>query len=119
MVIATADHSPGSWRRPEFARSAVFRSTDCAESWERVTEGFEDEMIPTEVVPGNATESIWEIMSRCALEESEEHCLKELVESKGMIYLCTPFSRAAAEVGGSDAGAAEGGWALVCGGEVE
>src|SRR2546430_17074446 len=36
-------------------------------------------------------------MSRCALEESEEHCLKKLVESKGMIYLCTPFSRAAAE----------------------
>ena len=58
---------------------------------------IEDEMIPTAVVPGNATESIWEIMSRCALEESEEHCLKELVESKGMIYLCTPFSRAAAE----------------------
>jgi photosystem II stability/assembly factor-like uncharacterized protein len=46
LVIATADHSPGSWRRPEFARSAVFRSTDSAQSWQRVTNGFEEEMKP-------------------------------------------------------------------------
>ena len=46
MVIATADHSPGSWQRPEFARSAVFRSVDAARSWQRVEAGFEDEMKP-------------------------------------------------------------------------
>src|SRR5207237_7569674 len=46
MIIATADHSPGSWQRPEFARSAVFRSTDYAQSWERVMNGFEEEMKP-------------------------------------------------------------------------
>lgn len=57
---------------------------------------IEDEMIPNEVVPGNAKESIWEIMKRCALSEEEEVALKKYVESKGMIYLCTPFSRAAA-----------------------
>ena len=28
---------------------------------------IDDEMIPNSVVPGNATESIWDIMSRCAL----------------------------------------------------
>jgi sialic acid synthase SpsE len=56
-----------------------------------------DEMIPNDVVPGNTTETIWDIMVRCALSESEEIRLKEYVESKGMIYLCTPFSRAAAE----------------------
>jgi len=55
----------------------------------------DDEMIPNRVVPGNTTETIWEIMKRCALSESEEMRLKEYVESKGMIYLCTPFSRAA------------------------
>ena len=32
----------------------------------------DDEMIPNDVVPGNATESIWNIMSRCALSEDEE-----------------------------------------------
>lgn len=58
---------------------------------------IEDEMIPNDVVPGNATESIWNIMARCALSENEEAQLKEYVESKGMIFLCTPFSRAAAQ----------------------
>lgn len=55
-----------------------------------------DEMIPNTVVPGNARESIWEIMRRCALSAEEEWRLKAYVESRGMIYLCTPFSRAAA-----------------------
>ena len=57
---------------------------------------IEDEMIPNNVIPGNAKESIWQIMSRCALSEEEERQLKSYVESKGMIFLCTPFSRAAA-----------------------
>jgi len=55
-----------------------------------------DEMVPNQVVPGNAKETIWEIMQRCALSEEEERRLKEHVESRGMIYLSTPFSRAAA-----------------------
>lgn len=58
---------------------------------------IEDEMIPNDVIPGNAKESIWDIMKRCALTEDEEIKLKAYVESKGMIYLCTPFSRAAAD----------------------
>jgi N-acetylneuraminate synthase len=57
---------------------------------------IEDEMIPNDVAPGNATESIWEIMKRCAISSAEEIELKRRVESQGMIYLCTPFSRAAA-----------------------
>lgn len=58
---------------------------------------IEDEMIPNKVVPGNATESIWDMMIRCKLSDMEEMYLKGYVESKGMIYLCTPFSRAAAD----------------------
>lgn len=57
---------------------------------------IDDEMIPNDVIPGNATESIWDIMARCALSEDEEVSLKEYVEGKGMLYLSTPFSRAAA-----------------------
>lgn len=49
------------------------------------------------VIPGNATVSIYEIMDRCSLNEEEEIKLKEYVESKGMIFISTPFSRAAAE----------------------
>ena len=56
-----------------------------------------DEMIPNDVVPGNARESIWRIMSRCALTEAEEQETKRYAESKGLLYLSTPFSRAAAD----------------------
>ena len=49
------------------------------------------------VIPGNADVSIYEIMDRCSLNEAEETELKNYVESKGMIFISTPFSRAAAE----------------------
>lgn len=60
---------------------------------------IEDEMIPAakQVIPGNATESIYDIMARCALTFEEEKELKQYVEQKGMIFLSTPFSRAAAD----------------------
>src|SRR3989338_2955039 len=45
----------------------------------------------------NAKMSIYEIMERCALSEKEERELKRYTENLGMIYLCTPFSRAAAD----------------------
>ncbi len=49
------------------------------------------------VIPGNAEVSIYEIMERCALNEEEEFELMKYVESKGMIFISTPFSRAAAD----------------------
>lgn len=59
---------------------------------------IEDEMIPLakEVIPGNADESIWDIMKRCSFSEEEELNLKKYVESRGMLFISTPFSRAAA-----------------------
>lgn len=59
----------------------------------------EDEMCGAakKVIPGNADVSIYEIMKRCALSEEDEVALKKYVESKGMIFLSTPFSRAAAD----------------------
>src|SRR5579871_535219 len=45
MLIATADGSPGFWRREERgARSAIFRSDDEAASWQRVGEGLAHDM---------------------------------------------------------------------------
>ncbi|WP_299781928.1 N-acetylneuraminate synthase family protein [uncultured Formosa sp.] len=59
----------------------------------------EDEMsgAAKQVIPGNADISIYDIMARCALNEADELALKNYVESKGMIFISTPFSRAAAE----------------------
>ncbi|WP_405369559.1 N-acetylneuraminate synthase family protein [Nonlabens sp. Asnod2-A12] len=58
----------------------------------------EDEMTGAakKVIPGNADVSIYEIMERCALNEEDERALKAYVEEKGMIFISTPFSRAAA-----------------------
>ena len=58
---------------------------------------IEDEMIKNGVIPANARESIWDIMKRCSLSLQEEVKLKKHVENLGMIYLSTPFSRAAAD----------------------
>ncbi len=58
----------------------------------------EDEMsgAAKRVIPGNASVSIYEIMQRCALSEDDEQQLQKYVESKGMTFISTPFSRAAA-----------------------
>ena len=57
----------------------------------------EDEMSieAKKVIPGNADVSIYDIMKRCSLNEQDEIELKNYVESKGMIFISTPFSRAA------------------------
>ncbi len=59
----------------------------------------EDEMcqVARKVVPGNSTDSIYDIMARCALNEEEEREFKEYTEELGMVFLSTPFSRAAAD----------------------
>jgi sialic acid synthase SpsE len=59
----------------------------------------EDEMSSAakNTIPGNADVSIYEIMRRCSLNEEEELEMKRYVESKGMIFISTPFSRAAAD----------------------
>lgn len=45
MLIATADGSPGFWRRENRgARAAIFKSADGAASWTRITEGLADDL---------------------------------------------------------------------------
>lgn len=61
------------------------------------THVVEDEMIPNDVVPGNADEPIYQMMQRCALSPQDERELKQHAEDRGMIFLSTPFSRAAAD----------------------
>ena len=69
-----------------------------AEVVKHQTHIVEDEMSAAakKVIPGNADVSIYDIMKRCALDEDQETELKNYVESKGMIFISTPFSRAAA-----------------------
>lgn len=70
-----------------------------AEVIKHQTHIIEDEMSAAakHVIPKNADVSIYEIMKQCALNEEDEFELKQYVESKGMHFISTPFSRAAAD----------------------
>lgn len=70
-----------------------------AEVIKHQTHVVEDEMSQEarKVIPGNTDVSIYEVMERCALSEEDEIGLQRYVESKGMIFISTPFSRAAAD----------------------
>ena len=60
---------------------------------------LEDEMTEEakSIFPPNADVSIWDVMAGCALSLDEEAQLKRYTESLGMIWISTPFSRAAAD----------------------
>ena len=62
------------------------------------THFIDDEMTEEarSIFPPNADVSIWDVMERCALGPDEEIRLKQYAEELGLIYLSTPFSRAAA-----------------------
>lgn len=62
------------------------------------THVVEDEMSDDakSVIPGNADVSIYSIMERCSLNEEDETLLMQYVQSLGMEFISTPFSRAAA-----------------------
>jgi sialic acid synthase SpsE len=70
-----------------------------AECIKHQTHIVDDEMSgeAKKVIPGNSDVSIYEIMKRCALNEDDEIELKRYIESKGIIFISTPFSRAASE----------------------
>jgi N-acetylneuraminate synthase len=95
LVIAEIgiNHEGSFEKAVQMVDAAAAAGCECVKFQSHV---IDDEMIPNSVVPGNSNETIWDIMARCALTEAEEYELKAYVESKNLIYLCTPFSRAAA-----------------------
>ena len=70
-----------------------------AEIIKHQTHVIDDEMSDKakNIIPENANISIYHVMKECALSENDEINLKNYVESKGMIFISTPFSRAAAD----------------------
>jgi sialic acid synthase SpsE len=96
LVIAEMgiNHEGSFHKAARMIRDAALAGAECVKLQTHV---IEDEMIYNKVIPGNANESIWDIMSRCALTENDERRLKELAENLGLIFLSTPFSRAGAD----------------------
>lgn len=80
----------------EMVRLAAASGCECVKHQTHI---LEDEMTDEakQIFPPNADVSIWEVMARCALSKDDEIALKAYTESLGMIYLSTPFSRAAAD----------------------
>ena len=83
---------------------AAIALADCAidsgaEIVKHQTHIVEDEMSmeAKSVIPTHDTKSIYEIIERCALSESDEFKLMKYVQQKGAIFISTPFSRAAAD----------------------
>ncbi len=75
--------------------AAVKAGADCVKFQSHITEA---EMIPTDMKPGEISEErLWDIIKRCELTGEEEIRIKKYCEDKGIIYLCTPFSREAAD----------------------
>ena len=69
-----------------------------AEIIKHQTHIVEDEMIDAakKIKPGNSNKSIYEIISKCTLNENEEKKLMQHIEKLKAIFISTPFSRAAA-----------------------
>ena len=69
-----------------------------AEVIKHQTHIIEDEMSEEakNIVPGNTNVSIYEVMTRCALDENDEKKLMNHVISRKSIFISTPFSREAA-----------------------
>jgi len=90
------NHEGSLAKAKRMIRDARDAGAECVKFQSHVVE---DEMIPEakKVVPSHTKESIWEIMKRCAFTERQEEELKDYTEQLGLIYLCTPFSRAAAD----------------------
>ncbi|MDC0645054.1 N-acetylneuraminate synthase family protein [Candidatus Pelagibacter ubique] len=70
-----------------------------AEIIKHQTHIIDDEMSEEakKVIPGNSTYSIYEIIKKCALGESDERKLMQYIKSRKKIFISTPFSRAAVD----------------------
>ena len=97
FVIAEAgiNHEGEFEKAIQLVDAAVAAGADCIKFQSHITEA---EMIPTDMKPGEISdESLWDIIKRCELTEEEERAIKRYCEEKGIMYLCTPFSREAAD----------------------
>ena len=98
LVIAEIgiNHEGSMAKAKRMIRDAKRAGAECVKFQAHVVA---DEMVPVakKVIPGHTTGSIWDIVVRCAFSEKQDRELKRYAEKLGLIYLCTPFSRAGAD----------------------
>jgi sialic acid synthase SpsE len=98
LVIAEIGINHGGNLEVAKAMVTAARLAGC-EMVKHQTHFVEDEMTDEakSIFPPNADKSIWDVMLECALSKDDEIALKKHAEDLGLIYISTPFSRAAAD----------------------
>lgn len=97
FVIADAgiNHNGDFNKAIHLVDAAKDAGSDCIKFQCHITEA---ELVPTDIKPGYISkESLWDITKHIELTEDEEKRIKQYCDEKGIIYLCTPFSREAAD----------------------
>ena len=97
FVIAEVgiNHEGSFAKAIEMADAAAAAGADCVKFQCHITE---EEMVPTDMTPGKiSTEKLWDIIKRCELTADEERAVQAHCKKIGILYLSTPFSRAAAD----------------------
>lgn len=97
FIIADAgiNHEGDYKKAIQLVDAAKEAGADCIKFQCHITEA---ELIPTDIKPGYISEeSLWDITKRIELTEDEDIRIKRYCEEKGIMYLCTPFSREAAD----------------------
>ncbi len=95
MAEVGINHEGSLEKAIQLVDAAVSAKADCIKFQCHITDA---EMIPTDMKPGEISdESLWDIIKRCELSAEEERKVMDYCAEQGILYLCTPFSRDAAD----------------------
>ena len=95
IMEAGINHEGSLKKAMQLVDAAKQNGADCIKFQCHITD---EEMIPSKMKPGKISkESLWNIIKRCELSFEEELKVQKYCAEKQIQYLCTPFSRAAAD----------------------
>lgn len=96
VIMEVGINHEGSFEKAiQMVDAAKENGADCVKFQCHITE---EEMIPTDMKPGKiSNERLWDIIKRCELTATEEEGIQAYCAKKGILFLSTPFSRAAAD----------------------
>jgi N-acetylneuraminate synthase len=75
----------------EMVDSAIRAGVEIIKHQTHIPEFEMSKRIPSSVIPSHTKNSIYDIIESCSLSEEDEFELKKYVESKGIIFISTPF----------------------------
>ncbi len=95
IMEAGINHEGDFKKALQLVDAAKAKGADCIKFQCHITE---EEMVPTDMTPGKISkEKLWDIIKRCELTADEEKKVQKYCADKKILYLSTPFSRAAAD----------------------